>query len=151
MKEITQARLSDLESVVSLMKAVSNSVGFVPRPRVKAEIGLGNVWLATDDQEPIGYIMLSRDHARVLQLMVVKHRRREGVATALLQAAREQRSGFYRLTLRCRDDLQAGNAFWRAVGFQECGRVQGGRARARALICYQSRPPTPLEFQTPEL
>lgn len=140
MKEIELATVGDLTNVVRLRKLASNSLGFIPHTRLRVELRLGNIWVARADSETVGYILLSRDHKRVLQLMVAKRWRRKGIATALLQAARQSQSWTTRVTLRCREDLHAANQFWLSLGFTESGRVQGGRARAREIICYESRP-----------
>jgi N-acetylglutamate synthase-like GNAT family acetyltransferase len=145
---IEVARTCDVDEIVQLMKLESNTVGFIPRPRVKLEVGLATFLIAKIDDEIVGYIHVSRDASKILQLMVKREFRRRGIGTELLQAARVLSGWCDRITLRCRENLGAGNAFWLARGFKEFGRVEGGRGRMKKIICYESRSLTPSECQT---
>src|SRR3954464_9281630 len=70
---VMAAALSDLPYVVHLQKLHSAAVGFLPRAALEEKIRLGRMWLATENDEPAGFLhhgSLARPEVRIFQAAV---------------------------------------------------------------------------------
>src|SRR5947209_1089728 len=97
-KPVTAAALSDLPYVVHLQKRHSTAVGFLPRAALEEKIRLGRIWLATENDEPAGFLhhgSLARPEVRIFQAAVQydAQRRHHGMALVNDLLSRASASG----------------------------------------------------------
>lgn len=81
---------------------------------------VGDVLVATVEGDVVGYVLpVPGDGVHVAELVVDDGHRREGHATALLDAVTDGLDAGEEVTLAVEPDNEAARAFYRAVGFEE--------------------------------
>jgi ribosomal-protein-alanine N-acetyltransferase len=82
------------------------------------------VWLAREDGETVGFVVVHRvlTEVQVLSLAVAAPFRRRGTGRALLERALEGEPGVREIHLEVRSNDAAAQAFYRCMGFEEVGR-----------------------------
>lgn len=118
---VVPATPGDLPYVVHLQKQHSAAIGFLPRAALAEKIRLGRIWLASENDEPAGFLhhgSLARPEVRIFQAAVQydARRRHHGIALVNGLIARATSAGAQGISLRCLSFLDA-NTFWRDVGF----------------------------------
>ncbi|SDM51451.1 Acetyltransferase (GNAT) family protein [Halogranum gelatinilyticum] len=81
---------------------------------------VGDVLVATVDGDVVGYVLpVPGDGVHVAELVVDDDHRREGHATALLDAVTDGLAAGEEVTLAVEPDNEGAQAFYRAIGFEE--------------------------------
>jgi N-acetylglutamate synthase-like GNAT family acetyltransferase len=128
---IVRATPADLAYVVALQKRNGEALGFIPRLALSEKIGLGRIWLATENGDPAGYLhhgSLAVPEVRIFQAAIQydARRRHHGLTLVGDLLARARQAGARGVSLRCLDFLDA-NDFWHAAGFRRIGAEPGAR------------------------
>lgn len=130
------------EYVVDLQNKNRNSVGFLPFEALRQYQKVGRLWLERENDEPCGYLAISRwtgrvtnrspEELRVIQTCIQYDARRTEHGRSLVERAIELavRSNLAAVTCWCASDLDA-NQFWAAMGFRRDGTRMAGRRRRR--------------------
>ncbi|UVE50631.1 GNAT family N-acetyltransferase [Haloferax larsenii] len=121
------ARPGDRAAVSSLQQLISE-----PSPELlDAWPAVGTLLVSVDTADrPVGYLLATGDH--VAELAVSPEARREGRATALVDALRARR-GDASLTVLVHPDNEAARACYEALGFRRDGRVADAFEDADAI------------------
>lgn len=129
--QIVRATPDDLAYVVALQKRNGEALGFIPRVALSEKIDLGQIWLATENGDPAGFLhhgSLAVPEVRIFQAAIQYDARRRhhglGLVANLVQRATD--AGARGVSLRCLDFLDA-NDFWLAAGFELIGTEPGAR------------------------
>lgn len=131
---IRTATFADLDAVKSIADAHRHELGFVILPSLREQIERGQMLVAMDRDEIVGFV--DYHHRRdgqitLYHIAVEPEARTRGIGRALLdtllQVARQ--AGSTRIVLKCPVDLQA-NQFYGQYGFQLVETLNG---RKRAL------------------
>ena len=140
MKALTvrPAGMADLPFMVDLGRKSFDAIGFIPASRYERVIegeGLSTIHIAEANGDPVGFVYATHNlvGTKVQQCVVQEDARRLEHARALVSAATMPNDTF--IAARCAADLEA-NAFWRALGFAECGQSVGGSRRGRMVVRY---------------
>lgn len=125
------ARSNDLSYVVALQKKHHQALGFLPRVALEQKIELGRIWLATENDEPAGFLhhgSLARPEVRIFQAAIQYDAQRRHLGFALVNdlIARARAAGAEAISLRCLSFLEA-NAFWSAAGFHLLAQEPGAK------------------------
>lgn len=128
---IVRATPADLAYVVALQKRNGEALGFIPRAALSEKIDLGQIYLATENDDPAGYLhhgSLAVPEVRIFQAAIQydARRRHHGLALVADLVARASDAGARGVSLRCLDFLDA-NDFWRAAGFRRIATERGAR------------------------
>jgi hypothetical protein len=133
----------DLLYARCLMREHTEQVGFLPDAALRWYADHGCVWSASINEDPVGYLVAkplkSADNVHaILQACIQMDARRMHSGLALVEhvcmlAAEDGRDI---VQCWCRDDLEA-NHFWKAAGFVEVCRKNGGERRGREVILYR--------------
>jgi hypothetical protein len=139
--ESFQSRLAtnlDLDYMMSLQRANRESVGGLPAPALQDRIDRGAAFLGLINGDPVSYLLcdLRSGVLRMPQACVQYDARRREYGKQLVSAAFSHYSPFDEVRLRCAADLEA-NLFWRSLGFECVGVMQGGARRGRLINCWQ--------------
>jgi len=130
--------MADLPFMVDLGRKSFDAIGFIPTSRyeriIKGE-GRSTIHIAEANGDPVGFIYATHSSTgtKIQQCVVQEDARRLKHAKALVSAASMSADTF--IAARCAADLES-NAFWRALGFVECGRSIGGNRRGRTIVRY---------------
>lgn len=104
--------------------------GYLPEAVVRRKVEDGDVWIASLDGEPVGYLRLEWLWSVVPYVALVRVlalHRRKGVGRALLAAAEAEaaRRGQPALYSSSQADEPEPQAWHRHMGFEECGLIAG--------------------------
>ncbi len=126
------------DQVLRLSKQESNRVGFIPEPRLRREFCRECIITYEEDGKVLGYLHHSPigKETRIHQIVVDQSVRRCGIGSVLVRMLICKTPLGGKVTLRCRDGLEA-NHFWPTLGFEIKGARPGGRARGRMINCYE--------------
>jgi ribosomal protein S18 acetylase RimI-like enzyme len=128
--------LHQLDYVLDLRRKNSESLGFIPKPKMERYWELGQILVEEENGEPCGYLCFGngRPTLKIYQACVqYDARRREHGLRLVARVIREAlRRGCDSISLSCADDLEA-NDFWSSAGFQWAGQDRGGTKRGRLL------------------
>lgn len=117
-----------------LARKNSEALSFIPRPMIEQYAQRGQLLLATENDEPCGFLIFGRGwpQVRIYQACIQYdvRRREHGMGLIARLAAHARARGCTDIRLWCADDLEA-NAFWLAAGFVLCGQRAGGQRRGR--------------------
>lgn len=109
-------------AIRDLSETEKDALGFIPMGGRSAGINeyieSGNVVLATQGRELVGYLLFGKGDGReatIQQTVVLDRLRGSGIGRKMVAKVREALPA-HRLYARVRDDLDA-NGFWRAIGF----------------------------------
>lgn len=135
--------MDDAHYITALMRRDTDALGFIPAPALHDRILRHGRYLIQHDAQGNrrGYLLhgppIAGKPLRVYQVCVDLDHRRILYATRMVRQLieRARRAGATDILLRCATDLDA-NAFWRAVGAQPVGLVQGGQRRRRWITLY---------------
>lgn len=138
--DIRIATAQDLAYLVHLSKKHAEELGFLTTQAIEAYTQRGNVALARENGDPIGYFLHStpRHETRIFQACVQMDARNLGHAQNMLSRLIKRCTAHAgrRITLHCRDGLAA-NGFWSACGFRPLELYRGGAARRRIIITWE--------------
>jgi hypothetical protein len=128
---IVRATAADLAYVVHLQKRHGDALGFIPRAALEEKIGRGQIWLATENDEPAGYLhhgSLAVPEVRIFQAAIQYDARRRHLGMALVRdfVGRATTAGAQGVSLRCLSFLDA-NAFWKELDFDLHATEPGAR------------------------
>lgn len=131
---IRPATPADLDAIKRLADAHRHELGFVLLPSLREQIERGQVLVAMDGDELVGFVDFHqrRDGQITLYHIAVEpDARARGVGSALVNALRQvaRQAGCTQIALKCPVDLQA-NQFYQEYGFQLVETLTG---RKRAL------------------
>jgi GNAT superfamily N-acetyltransferase/predicted nucleic acid-binding protein len=127
-----------LKSVIRLGDKNSKFVGFFPEKAFIRSARDGLILCAVDDNRHLcGYLLyyVARQRAVIQQLCVTPNKRREGVASALVEHLIKITSHLDGVLLHCCRDFPS-HAFWPEVGFVAESEKLGRGARQRVLTRY---------------
>lgn len=117
-----------------LARKNSEALSFIPAPRIEEYAREGQLWVATENDEPCGFLIFGDGwpQTRIYQACIQydARRREHGMALVAALSARATAMGCTDIRLWCADDLDS-NEFWRSAGFQYCASRRGGRRRGR--------------------
>jgi ribosomal protein S18 acetylase RimI-like enzyme len=117
-----------------LARKNSEALSFIPTPRIEQYARDGQLWIATENDEPCGFLIFGNGwpQTRIYQACIQydARRREHGMALVSTLADKARAMGCTDIRLWCADDLDA-NEFWRAAGFEYCAARRGGRRRGR--------------------
>jgi GNAT superfamily N-acetyltransferase len=133
------AETADLPYMMGLQRANRESVGGLPAPALQDRIDRGAAFLGLINGDPVSYLLCDKRAKGVLripQACVQYDARRREYGKQLVSAAFAYYSPFDEVRLRCAADLEA-NLFWRSLGFECVGVMQGGTRRGRLINCWQ--------------
>ncbi len=147
------ASVNMLKYIISLAKKHTNEIGFIPRVKVEEYVNAGQVFLATENDEPCGFLLFGSGYPRlrIFQACVQydAQRRAHGLDMVGRLIARADAQGYDAISLWCAEDLQA-NEFWKAAGFQLAQSKPGGKRRGRRLNLWIYWLPRQRLFEQPE-
>ena len=145
MTDIQLATTADIPYMVGLHKRLTEQLGFIPASGYETEVGRGNIFVARENNDPVGFIYAGkRGHTlTVHQCAVQDDARRLQIGASLVDAAVAASNARYGLC-RVRDGLEA-HEFWKGIGWQPVNRAPGGKQRGRELIVY-AHPFAPVLF-----
>ena len=151
MDRVTAATRDDIPTLIELMGEFYAESGF-PLPVVNARRAfetllsdprLGGVWIATTDEGPAGYVVLTLAFGMeygglrgfIDDLFVRPRVRGRGVAAALLAAMTEdcRARGVRSLNVEVGPENDAGRSVYARAGFEDTGRLLLARALAAPL------------------
>ena len=119
--EIRAATNADVAGVLALWRAARTQHAATPDTPESVERALGSLLLAEDGGELVGALIAAWDGWRgnLYRLAVAEHRRREGIAQALVRAGekRLRELGAQRVTALVAREDDAARAFWTAAGY----------------------------------
>jgi GNAT superfamily N-acetyltransferase len=137
---IRLAHIADADHIASLVRSYweFETIPGFERARITALLTAflrqkerGACWLATKDEQPIGYLLavyvFSLEHggmmAEIDELFVVPEQRSNGVGVALLREAEREmaRAGLTRVQLQLRPENRRAKLFYEQQGFQPRG------------------------------
>jgi GNAT superfamily N-acetyltransferase len=117
-----------------LARKNSEALSFIPRPQIEQYARDGQLWIATENDEPCGFLIFGNGwpQTRIYQACIQydARRREHGMALVAALADKARSFGCSDIRLWCADDLDS-NDFWRAAGFEYCASRRGGRRRGR--------------------
>ena len=124
--------------IVALADKNRDALGFLPCSVMHAMYDAGRFYLPEYNDDPCGFLLRSKMQTRVKIWMtaIQSDARRCTLGSQTLAAAIKEATlaGAYKLSLHCREDLEA-NHFWQYHGFQQVGeRVRNKRTRARQIM-----------------
>lgn len=133
--------MTDVDFICGLMRANTNSVGFITRPTVeKRFVPHGHYVIQRDRfRRPIGYLIHGPvhpdGHCQIHQACIELDRRSRhfGQVAVETMIARAIAHGAETITLRCATDLDAVH-FWAALGFWPYAIQPGGKRRRRQIV-----------------
>mgnify|MGYP006307311543 CR=1 FL=1 len=129
---VREARRSDAPRVRALQTLLSE-----PSPRLLTYgLGPGTLLVTPDDGDnPVGYLLaVSGPETHVAELVVAPAHRREGRASALLDALFAILPTGHRVTLAVRPDNEGALSLYESVGFERVGREDGFYTDGPALV-----------------
>lgn len=129
----------DLEKVIALGDAHSNTLGFLPREAFKDHAKKRRILVALgDDKRLIGYLLyrVSHHRATIVHLCVDPTSRRSGIAKQLVKALREKTNHLSGIRLSCRRDYEIANKVWPEIGFIPLHNRPGRGKERKALIVW---------------
>lgn len=132
---VSRAATSDLDYVMSLMRANRESVGGLPRPAIQERLDRRSILVARINGDPVGYLMydLRGRTLRIPQACIQYDARRRKHGEALVAALMTAHArDVDEVTLRVAADLEA-NLFWRDMGFTCVSSSLGGKRRGRLI------------------
>ena len=124
---------------VQLHRANTNTLGFIPRPRLEQYAHAGQILLETENGDPCGFLVYGAGYPtlRVYQACIQydARRRRHGfnLVKRLIQVGIARNAEG--IALRCADGLEA-NDFWAAAGFIHVATTAGGKRRNRNIRAW---------------
>lgn len=125
----------DVPWMESLMRREYEAVGFIPRTRLQWYADRDQVLVATENDDPCGYLVFGNGWPMVKVYQAVvdysARRREHGLALVARLVERARRKGAQGISLWCADDLDA-NDFWRAAGFSFAGARRLANRRGRS-------------------
>ena len=133
--------MNDLEFVQQLMRANSDSLGFIPISSVNRAYGDGRLLIHAVNNERVGYLLFGpirkEKDVTIWQLCTTQKERGKGVGRNLLNRLQEiaSKAGAKGIRLRCAEDLPA-NHFWEATGFRVISTVCCKNIRHRRIHIY---------------
>ncbi len=127
--EVRKAVLEDLVNVKRLADAHRHELGFVLLPSLREQIERGEMLVAEQDDDLVGFVDYHRrrdGQITLYHIAVVPLARAQGVGRALVEALERvgHETGTSRIALKCPVDLPA-NAFYQAYGFQLAETLNG--------------------------
>ncbi len=136
--------MTDSTFICGLMRANTNSLGFIPRPTIQNRfIPRGHYIIQRDRRaKPIGYLIHGPVHPDgtlyIHQTCIELDRRNRHFAHQALTTllARALNHNAHRILLRCAADLPA-VTFWAHLGFRATHISTGGRRRQRSIIHFR--------------
>lgn len=115
----------DLDAVMSIQQACKDSVADWPPGAYRGEGGYETL-VAVEASQVAGFLLFrgAADEIEILNLAVSPLRRRAGIGTELLRAALAGAAGrgARRVFLEVRESNSVAKAFYKQLGFAECGR-----------------------------
>jgi len=141
---ILTATAADIRYIDALQKKHSLQLGFLPRPAIEWYADAGCIRLATDNADPVGYV-LSRPLLKwcplirpIIQAAVQMDARNREHGTNLVQSVVDaaQAAGQLAVQASCVEGNDA-NEFWRALGFIAIGRRAPLNQRKREIIVWR--------------
>jgi hypothetical protein len=137
---VTRARSSDFTYIHSLAKKHAEELGFLTTETMRIYLDRGDVQIAQDNGDPVGFFLHSRlkAHTRIFQACVQIDARGLAHGIELLSdlVSRSVPAGTQHITLHCRDGLPS-NAFWSACGFALDGSYPGGKSKGKVICCWR--------------
>ena len=135
---IRTATMDDLPFMRDLGRRMFDAIGFVPLSRYEKIIqggGTATLNVAEANGDLVGFIYATHNTigTKVQQCAVREDARRLQFATALVSSVTFPNDTF--VAARCAVDLES-NVFWRALGFNELERRDGGTRRGRVIARY---------------
>ncbi|WP_319519670.1 GNAT family N-acetyltransferase [uncultured Martelella sp.] len=139
---VLREKLSD---IVSISKAEKNALGFLPHAAYEDAIAakrlIASLAESKDGKRYVtGYLLFGGvyPHARIFQVGVLPEKRREGVASALLDALISQleQASYISVTAHVASDLTQARAFYAKNGFEIVRERAGGDTRARSILVH---------------
>jgi ribosomal protein S18 acetylase RimI-like enzyme len=129
---IRKAVRSDLDEIKTLADAHKRELGFTLRPTLAESIARGEVFVAADDADLIGFVDYRHrkdEQTTLYHLVVSPEWRQRGVGRGLIEALQTEATerGKDYILLKCPEDLPA-NAFYQKLGF-ELTTSENGRSR----------------------
>jgi len=147
---IETALATDLSYIIDRGNKHSRALGFLPRPQMEAYIAAGQVIMAIENNQEIGFLVhgRGRHNFTIYQTFVEDDARRLAIGTKLICAAidRAKATGREGLKCHCAADLES-NQFWRALAFEYTDTRQRSKRRERPQIGYWYPLPIGLERQ----
>jgi len=143
--KIVPASFEDIKAIDDLRRKDQESVGFIPLSRYEAEVERGRATLlsAFENDDLVGFLFWTRGFpiATIQQVVVREDARRMERATALVTTALTEMESQGRVGVTCRSRLNIpGIALWRALGWRELRREQGGKRGDLARFYHEIRP-----------
>lgn len=141
---VRTATLADLKYISSLQKKFTNQIGFLPTAALVWLLEHHRIELATENDEPCGYIC-GRTHLAQAPLLrpitqaavqFDAQRRHNGLALLDAITAQAQAAGQIGLQANCREGLDA-NAFWAEAGFKPICILTPQNRRQKEIICWR--------------
>lgn len=142
--QVRTATAADSLFVDSLQKKFAGCVGFLPKIAIENLLDQGHLRLATENDEPAGYI-ISRPKLRwqpklrsIAQACVAMdaQRRHHGIALLDTIAAEARACGMLAIQACCAVGLES-NSFWQAAGFMPVVHMRPDNVRGREIICWR--------------
>ena len=142
--EIKTATIADAAFIRDLQRQFTNEIGFVPTSATERELMKNNIVMGTLAGMAAGFVFVQPVLAAqprtacIIQAAVRMDAQRRHVGLALVEhvAARALHIGSTILQAKCLDGLEA-NDFWKAAGFTEILRTNGGTSRGQKLIWWR--------------
>lgn len=128
---------SVLESVISLHRANSKTLGFFPRGAFEEHAKLRQLVVALDDGgDCLGYVLyrVARGRASVVHLCVSETARNKGIARLLVDRLKQETKSLEGIGLYCRRDYDV-NHIWSKFGF-EAVNSKAGRGEDGAELTF---------------
>lgn len=136
--DISTASLGDLDAIDSLMKANSETLGFLPRVALCEYVRNGGVLVAKDSKDTIvGYLLYGENqhYFRLAHLCVAGDSRGKGIASKLVEALKGIATTQRIIRLHCRRDFTA-SKLWPRLGFLPLEEKQGRSVEGHLLTLW---------------
>lgn len=121
-------------------KKGTNSIGFLPWPKVCDLCSRNQAGIATENNDIVGFVLHGRntDATRIFQIWTRADARRLLYGACLVRGVERFAiaTDSPAISLKCATDLPA-IKFWLALGFVPMQRIMAGSARARTLIRFE--------------
>lgn len=137
-----------LRYVTDLSKKHYEEIGFLPAPRLEVYHRAGQLWMASENDEPCGFMVWGRGWPvlRVYQVCIQYdvQRREHGLQLVRRLIAKADQEGYEAISCYVADDIDA-NEFWRVCGFQCIGQRDNGNRRKRLHNHWVMQMPKPMQ------
>lgn len=138
-KNVRIATEKDLESIVRIWRANSDTLGFLPIGAFQQRVDRGESLVATSNGLVVGYLTFfknRREELRVSHLCVDESYRGKGFARQLIDCLVDSNKQAVRIRLNCRADFAEADA-WKRLGFVAVGRKPGRKQSGSELIDFR--------------